>query len=140
MTEKTIEPDLEGSFRAKPTSSMGRPWGTVLWAMLLFAMGVIAGGSYHRIVHPHRLPHSSTVSPVPHFAQRLRKDLRLSEQQAQSIESIVVKYEPRFRRVSQDSRSELLSELQQMNAEIVPLLNEQQRAQHEIHWNKMLDH
>ena len=139
MTENTIEPNLKGSFRAQLTSSISRPWGTVLWAILLFAMGGIAGASFHHMAQPHRLPHSSTISPIPHFAQRLRKDLRLSEVQARSVESIVAKYEPGFRRVSQDARSELLSELQQMNAEIVPLLTDKQRAHHETRWNKMLD-
>ena len=140
MTENTIQSDLEGSLGPKPTSSMGWPWGTVLWAMLLFTLGGIAGGSFHHLVQPNRLTGKRTISPVPHFAQRLRRDLRLTEEQARSIESIVAKYEPRFRRVSQDARSELLSELQEMNAEIVPLLNEKQRARHEMHWNKMLDH
>lgn len=139
MPDNTMELDDEKSFRAETTSGMRRPWGTVLWATVLFAMGAITGGSVHHLVQPHRLPHGSTISPIPDFAQRLRRDLMLSDEQARSIETIVEKYEPRFRRVSQNARSELLSELQQMNAEIVPLLDEQQREHHEMHWNRMLD-
>ena len=137
MMENTNQPDREG-FHAMPKQKMSWPWGTVLWAILLFATGGVAGGAYHQMVQHHRLPHGSSISPVPLFAQRLRKDLALSEEQVRSIETIVAKYEPRFQRISQNARGELLADLQQMNAEIVPLLTEKQRVDHEIRWNRML--
>ena len=72
--ENTNQPDREG-FHAMPRQKMSWRWGTVLWAILLFATGGVAGGAYHQMVQHHRLPHGSSISPVPHFAQRLRKDL-----------------------------------------------------------------
>ena len=120
------------------TLEVGRPWLVTGWALFIFVMGAIAGGAAYHLWRP-KPPRDHVSSPLPRdFARRMQHDLQLSDQQANKVEEIVTKYEPRFKQTSHEAREKLRDHLEEMNQEILPLLDGAQREMHEDEWQRIL--
>ena len=121
------------------TLEIGRPWLVTMWALFIFLTGAITGAAVMQLWRPHPPRGERQASPLPRdFARRLQRDLDLSTEQTQEVEEVVLKYEPLFRRTSEDAREQLRLDLEAMNQEILPLLNEEQRERHEEVWRRIL--
>ena len=135
--QKPIDPP-QSNGGIKLTLEVGQPWRVVSWALFIFIMGMIAGASALHLWRP-KPPRDRVESPLPRdFSQRLQRDLDLSNEQAAEIETIVAKYEPLFRQTSDEARTKLREDLEKMNQEILPVLDDYQREIHRDQWRRML--
>jgi uncharacterized membrane protein len=122
------------------TLEIGRPGGVVLWAVFIFLMGAIAGGSVLYLIRPPHHRDGMGKSALPRdFSQMMRRDLNLSDEQTAAIEQIVRKYEPRLEQNRREARDQMRADLAEMNDEILPLLSESQREAHRRVWQKVID-
>jgi uncharacterized membrane protein len=126
------------------TLDVGRPMIVVLWALFVFLMGGVTGGSLFFLLRPpppHGPRHGDRMgSGLPrNFARVMQRDHGLSDEQTAAIERIVQRYQPKFEKTSEDARAQLKADLEEMNEEILPLLTPDQREAHQELWRHMHD-
>lgn len=131
--------DNENSGGLKLTLEVGRPGLVILWAIFIFATGVITGGALLHIMRPRPPRHERMETPLPRdYSRRMQRDLQLSDEQAGAVEEIVARYEPLFQHTSEQAKEKLKEDLEMMNQELLPLLDDRQREIHMEEWRKML--
>ena len=139
MTEGKQHDSVRSDQGLRLTLEIGRPWLVTSWAMFIFVAGTITGAGLSRLWHPGPPRGRPQESPLPRdFARRMQRDLALSDEQARAVEEIVARYEPLFRPTSEEAKAQLRADLEDMNQEILPILNEQQRARHQEVWRDLL--
>ena len=137
LEEQKPSPGSNQSIRL--TLEIGRPWLVTLWAVFIFVTGAIAGAALLHLWHPKPPRDDRQASPLPKdLAQRMQRDLALSDAQTLAVEEIVAEYEPLFRQTSEEAQEQLRSDLEAMHQEILPLLDERQQAIHQDEWRNML--
>ena len=139
MTESKQHDSHRSGQGVRLTLEIGRPWLVTLWAVFIFLTGAVTGAALLHLWHPRPPRHERQESPLPRdFARRMQRDLELSDEQARAVEEIVARYEPRFRQTSEQAREQLRADLEAMQQEILPILDERQRALHQDKWRHML--
>jgi Spy/CpxP family protein refolding chaperone len=110
-------------------------WRMAFFGLVILLAGIVIGAAASLLV-VWRFP----MGPMPgpeHTADRmiqgLRHELRLSPQQRDEIEPIIRRHMERLDEIRRDARPLIENELRLMNEEIMPILNERQRAM----WRQM---
>jgi hypothetical protein len=117
-----------------PTARRPRRWLTVLLMIVVFGSGVAIGSGltsmyidYRRVYyqnHPEDLP--------KRFAQRLRKELRLTAAQTEQVQALIERRWPQFQEAR---RIGMEPQIRALHAEVSQVLRPDQRAR----WDEYID-
>jgi Spy/CpxP family protein refolding chaperone len=116
-----------------------KTWKAILAALVIFVAGAVTGGvvtwqtklplKFKSAAKPSgNAPVSPWMLQRPDFAQRIHRDLGLTDQQTEKIESILAKSRQRTGLLWETLREPLQEELSQVKAEIRALLTPEQSA------------
>ena len=110
-------------------------WRMAFFGLVILVAGVVIGGSFMLIFAPKRPPRA------PEFASgrmvgQLRRELRLSPEQAEKINPILKEHMETLDNVRIDARQEIEEALETMNKQISSILTERQKRM----WEKRLRH
>jgi hypothetical protein len=104
-------------------------WRMAFFGLVILLAGIIIGGAASLLV-VWRVP----IGPMPgpervadRMIQGLLQELRLSPQQRQQIEPIIRRHMERIDQIRKEARPQIEGHLRQMNEEIMPILDDQQR-------------
>jgi hypothetical protein len=109
-------------------------WQTLLLAFIILMCGVVIGGGCTAVVIRNRVLYAieHPEEGPARTAERLKRQLRLSEDQRQRVEHVLTERSGAFRAIYRDNLPRIAVELQRTNQEIGTILNDRQRAD----WDK----
>lgn len=105
-------------------------WRMAFFGLVILLAGIVIGvsaalmGQWHFLRGPGLGPEHTADRMI----QGLRHELRLSPQQRQQVEPIIRKHMEKLDQIRKDARPLIEGQLRQMNEEIMPILDEPQRA------------
>lgn len=104
-------------------------WRMAFFGVIILLAGIIIGGASIMILMPEKV---IGPSPGPEFESLrmippLRRNLGLSEEQAEKIKPVLDSHMQELREIRENARSEIEQTLGQMNAEISSVLTEEQK-------------
>ena len=106
-------------------------WRMAFFGLVILLAGIVIGGVASMLVVGRPMP--GPERSADRMIKGLRQELRLSPQQRQQIEPIIHRHMERLDQIRKEARPIIEGELRQMNEEIAPLLDDQQRAE----WKQM---
>ncbi|MBN2592330.1 MAG: hypothetical protein JXA81_02400 [Sedimentisphaerales bacterium] len=111
-------------------------WRMAFFGLIILIAGIAIGGSSMLIFAPNKLtqPPSGPEFRSLRMIPPLRRDLGLTQEQAEKIKPILDKHMQKLDTIRTEARSEITETLKQMNQEIAAILTDeqQQRWQREI--------
>jgi Spy/CpxP family protein refolding chaperone len=102
------------------------------WRMAFFGLVILLAGIAIGVAASLLVAGRPMLGPertADRMIQGLRHELRLSPQQRQQIEPIIHRHMERLDQIRRDARPQIENELRRMNEEIVPILDDRQRAE-----------
>jgi hypothetical protein len=130
MNSNTPSSEVPASNISIPSAASlrGGWWRTIIVGLLIFLAGGVSGFAIARAVVIHRL--SSLFSESPEgVADRLKRELQLSDEQRNSIEQIVRSHVPDLRKLRSRLTAEVRGEFQILMDEMSAVMTPPQRAQ-----------
>jgi hypothetical protein len=105
-------------------------WRSAFFGLVILLAGIAIGAASSLLI-VWRIPMGPMPGPehqADRMIQGLRHELGLSPQQRREIEPIIHRHMERLDQIRRDARPLIEDELRRMNEEIMPILNDQQRA------------
>jgi cell division protein FtsB len=128
----------------EPTAAAGLPaprprrrWLTLLLVAVVFFAGVVIGaggaliGVYNRVVEGIQHPESEPAR----ITARLRRNLRLTDEQAAQVEAILLRHQAEFQEIRRRVQPEVVARLDQVERDIAEVLTPEQRPR----WHSRFD-
>ncbi|MDO8303178.1 MAG: hypothetical protein Q7T18_08050 [Sedimentisphaerales bacterium] len=106
-------------------------WRMAFFGLVILLAGIIIGGVASLLVVGRPMP--GPERSADRMIKGLRQELDLSPRQREQIEPIIHRHMERLDQIRKEARPLIESELRQMNEEIAPILDDQQRAE----WKQM---
>jgi hypothetical protein len=106
-------------------------WRMAFFGLVILLAGIIIGAASSLLLVGRPLP--GPEKSADRMIKGLRQELRLSPRQREQIEPILRKHMEKLDRIRKEARPLVENELRQMNEEISPLLDDQQRRE----WRQM---
>ena len=104
-------------------------WRMAFFGLVILLAGIIIGGAASLLV-VWRVPMGPMPGPervADRMIQGLLQELHLSPRQRQQIEPTIRKHMERIDQIRKEARPQIEGQLRQMNEEIMPILDDQQR-------------